>query len=105
VLTLRTRLNLITFIAISAMGWCAYTTAASGQEYLELQKQVEESVDLRASAVWVQAAPYDSATLKRMQARRAQIREEARQGQFSDILQAYSSRDDEKSDGASSQNP
>ncbi len=93
-LTLRTRLNLITFCAISAMGWCGFTAAVSGQEYLDLQKQVDESVDLRSNAVWLGGAPYDSTTLKRMQTRRAAIVDETRQAQFSDVLQAYSSRDD-----------
>lgn len=93
-LTLRTRLNLITFCAISAMAWCGYTAAVSGQEVLDLQKQVDESVELRSNAVWLEGAPYDSTTLKRMQVRRAQIADDTRQTQFSDILQAYSSRDE-----------
>lgn len=93
-MTLRTRLTLITFCAISAMAWCAYTAFMSGQEYLEAQKQADESVTLRANAVWLEGAPYDAATLKRMQVDRANIKDETRQTQFSDILQAYSSRDD-----------
>ena len=93
-LNLRTRLHLITVCAIGAMAWCGYTTFASGQEYLETQKLVEESVDLRMNAVMIQGLPYDANTLKKMQTRRAVILDDKRQSQFSDILQAYSARDD-----------
>ncbi len=91
--SLRTRLTLITFFAITAMAWCAYASFENGHDYFESQKQNEESVDLRANAVWVEGAPWDSATLKRLQQRRAQIHDGVRQTQFSDILQAYSARD------------
>jgi len=76
------------------MAWCALTAFSSGQEYLATQKQIEDSVELRADAVWLEGAPYDATTLKRMQTERAQIKDEVRQTQFSDILQAYSSRDE-----------
>lgn len=91
--SLRTRLTLITFFAISAMAWCAYTTFVNGQDYLGTQQQIEESVDLRETAVWIEDAPWDAATLKRLQTRRAQVHNIVRQSQFSDILQAYSARD------------
>jgi signal transduction histidine kinase len=90
---LRSRLTFITFGVISAMAWCGYTTFANAQEYLETQNQVEESVDLRANAVWVENAPWDAGSLKKLQARRAQVKDSVRQTQFSDVLQAYSARD------------
>ena len=81
-LNLRTLLNLITFCALSAMGWCGYMTVVNGHDYLKLQTELEKSLDLRATAVSLQESPYDERLLKRLQTERASIEPKERQTLF-----------------------
>ncbi len=92
-LNLRTLLNLITFCALSAMGWCGYMSFTNGTDYLKLQTELEKSLDLRATAVSLQESPYDERLLKKLQTDRAGIEQKERQTLFSDIIQSYSARD------------
>ncbi len=92
-MNLRARINLISFCALTAMGWCAYTTYASSHEFFALQAQYEQSLELRSVAVALQEVPFEAQTLKRLQVRRAALEEKSRQALFSDVIQAYSSRD------------
>lgn len=92
-MTLRTRINLITFCTLTAMGWCGYMTYASGRAFFALQVQYEQSVDLRSTAVTLQETPYDAQTLKSLQASRASLVDKTRQDAFSDVIQAYTAHD------------
>lgn len=90
---LRSRLNIITFLAFSAMGWCGYTAIDAGKDWLDSHEELETGLELRAAVSALPEVPFEEKNLKKLQVKKAALKEPVRQTLMSDVLQSYSARD------------